>query len=215
MNESKLNKKEIKTAAIFVAINLLVVAICAIILCFVFDDKPSENPLNNETNQVATLPKATLEIQENTQEYNNIKTYTCKIVTEDGQPINLSDCSIQLEDVINTGNKLLSTINNRVCSIGIIGSTLYIQTDTRFIVDEPMKMNIITLKDNLGVEDWLKLTEAVQDTVYVHTDTHINYSTELGTRHYLYVYSDIINTPDTVSDATDIITEVPNIEPEN
>lgn len=214
MNDSKLNKRDIKNAAIFVAVNMLIIAVCAITLYFVLNDKPTSNPLNNETNQVATLPKATLEIQDIVQEYNNIKTYICRIVTEDGQPINLSDCSIQLEDVINTGNKMLSTINNRVCSVGIVGSTFYIQTDTRFIVEEPMKMNIITLKDNLGIDDWLKITEVVQDTVYVHTDAHVNYKTELGNRHYVYVYSALVDTPDTVSDAADIITEVPNLEPE-
>ena len=208
----------IRAVCIVLAICTVIAIICGGVIKHSIDKRNAaennpDNPLNNETIEsdvVEMMPNLTLKY-DSTREYENILTYIYTFQTVDGTVTKLSDGYIKLEDIISTINAELVNIQNEICSIGIVGSTLYIQTDIRHPISEDteVKMNIMTLKDKLGADDWLRLTEAIQNTVHVYTDTHINYQTELGTRHYIYVYSDITETPETVAEATEIIGEVP------
>ena len=174
------------------------------------------NPLSNDVitaSEIVEMPNLSLVYDNEVQSYNSINTYQFKIVNDEGNECILNSGTIELTDIITTVNEFLSTIENRVCSIGIVGSRLFIQVDTRDSYDAPYKVNIMTLQDNLKSDDWIELCEVIHDKCIVHADNLISYKTTLGNTHYMYIYSERSKNTGSIIDS-EAITAPPETVPE-
>ena len=193
---------------VLVPTTLIICAICIGIIAH-SEYKATEiekmNPLKNDTISVEDhTSKVNIHLSdiETITEYENIKTYNYSFVDDDNNPIIFSAGYIELTEIIDFVNSKLAEVPYRVCEIGIIGNSLYIQVDTRDTLDRSHKVNIITIKDNLKVEEWTKVTETIHNTVKVYTGSLISYQTTLGNRHYMYVYSDFNTAYDVMNEGS-------------
>lgn len=127
------------------------------------------------------------------QKYENIITYKYRLLDNEGQEVSIANSELDLSELLSRVNQDIVNIKHKICGMGVIDSTLYIQVDTRCELSEDLKVNIVTIKDNMTESDWIGLLEELNNTVNIHADMLLNYSTELGNIHYVYVYSDRVN----------------------
>ena len=173
---------------------ITVLALVALVIVWYTNNQKEDitNPLSNDVAEaaiVAELPKLQIESVGEPKLYNNIETHHFKFIDDAGNEIALNSGYIELTDIMNFVNPFLENVKYRVCSFGIVGSRMFIQLDTRDEVNIKYKLNIMTLKDNLTANDWIELSEVINNASIVHVDNLLSYKTDLGSTHYMYIYS--------------------------
>lgn len=171
---------------------LTVVAMLCLVVSIVVD-KYNENILISEAIEEESLNNdtITLTLVEESEDtyYGSIKTHRFTIVNANNmEPTNLNRGEIKLEDIVLKLDNYLKDLRYRVVAIGIIDNTIYIQYDTTQYVSNIMRVNIITVKEGMETKDWIQFIETLHNDVKVCASSIVSYKTDVGNRHYIYVY---------------------------
>ena len=178
-------------AWIYTLVAVIAMVVATIITIGITLNNPK--PVKSEPTAGQTINELFIGDSEEVQSYEDIKTYYYPIVDSNGVKTNFKDGNLAIEKIVKMFNDKLIDIHYRVCNIGIIGDTAFIQVDTRDSIEETLKANILTLQGSLDVSGWTKMLESLNETSKVYTSTLIDYPTEMGDTHYLYVYTEAID----------------------
>lgn len=192
-----LSNNENKVTIFIVGVTVLVIGICLYILnANISDiknfDAEATNPFGNTTlssDRLNSRIDVTM-VKADVVTYENIETHRYVFTDSEGNGIPLSNCNIDLGYIIGNLENEVDNIDKLIVAIGVVGDTLYIQVDTRYGNSDDYKVGIMTLRDNLNIDDWVKLSETLRNSAKVYCDYHLNYATEDGNHHYVYIYSD-------------------------
>lgn len=136
-------------------------------------------------------PIQIVEIEDITQ-YDNIQTKQFKFIdAQTGEPALFSARDIELSEVINAVNNYLSTTPYGVCELGVLGDTLYIQQDIRVQNTGLLKLNFLSLTDNITIDTWTDTLEALYNDSQICAGSVVSHPTEVGSRHYMYIYESV------------------------
>ena len=91
----------------------------------------------------ADKARVTIDLEPEERTYESIKTLYFTFYDDRGNETAFSDGNVDLTKLIDEMNRYLTTVHNRVCSIGVVGSKLFIQVDTRYEDDRTKQMNIV------------------------------------------------------------------------
>lgn len=171
------------------------------------------NPLNNVSVETKADSAEKIDVKltfYDKQSYENIDTYIYTFNDTNGEAQLFSESNIALTDLIADVNSEITNFEYRVRSFSIVGKQLFIQTDRRYKVEKPQQIGIMTVKDNILGDEWIKLLETINNTKMVYCSTLLNYATELGSTHYVYIYVDIDIR--NIEDISDVITSSEQVE---
>ena len=165
---------------------IVVIIIGLIITIFNLNKKiDKDNPLNNEIT-VNNNPECTI-VFNGEQKYNHITTMRFSFIDDSGNKTNLNKSKIDLNNIANTINSELINVNYRVCTMQIIDSELFIQYDDRNEVQDPQNLSIVTLKDNIDIDNYIEIIETINDNNNINAYMILHYNNEYGNVHYMYI----------------------------
>ena len=109
------------------------------------------NLMNNSIDDCyADKARVTIDLEPEERTYESIKTLYFTFYDDRGNETAFSDGNVDLTKLIDEMNRYLTTVHNRVCSIGVVGSKLFIQLDTRYEDDRTKHINIQSNKINVS-----------------------------------------------------------------
>ena len=196
----------------------ILIGILTIALIIQVQRKNSMKDIEANANPLENIVSADMETSElvdvkleyfSKQTYENIDTYIFTFNDANDNLVLFSNSNISFNELLGVINNWLEEIEDKVVAFGIAGKQLFIQVDTRYKVDTPQKLGIMTLKDNLSASEWIELLETISNDKEVYTNSLISHETYLGKTHYFYIYRDIVNNKVTKSP---IIIDEDNIE---
>lgn len=183
--------KERPVLTIQLTVLAFLLAALAVSMAILISVKPWNLMNNSIDNCYADKARVTIDLEPEERTYESIKTLYFTFYDDRGNETAFSDGNVDLTKLIGEMNRYLTTVHNRVCSIGVVGSKLFIQLDTRYEDDRTKQMNIVTVKDDLGVYDWAEVLEAVHSKQLVQADYLLSYRNDVGNVHYMYIYCPI------------------------
>lgn len=183
--------KERPVLSIQVTVLAFLIAAFIVSVAILISVKPWNLMNNSVDGSYADKGRVTIDLEPEERTYESIKTLYFTFYDDKGNETAFSDGNVDLTKLIGEVNRYLATVHNRVCSIGVVGSKLFIQEDTRYEDERTKQMNIVTVKDDLGVYDWAEVLEAVHSKQLVQADYLLSYRNDIGNVHYMYIYCPI------------------------
>lgn len=167
-----------------IVISLLLIVIAISVGLTVYNINKARN---NNTGKVGN--ELYIKYDEEVREYEGIRTLTFTFYdSETNEPSDLKNGWIDLTTVIQAVNDKLSTPDFEVCELGVIGDKLYVIQDTTKVCESALKMNIISISNEITNSDWIEAIEKIYNDNDILAGTTITSYTDFGSKHYLYVY---------------------------
>lgn len=140
-------------------------------------------------------------------QYESIKTQMFNLVKADTNEVcTVADGEINIDNLKETLDNYLATSKYKIMSIGLVNNQFYIQQDMTQPTEYTAQVGLVTLSDSFSADDWMKLTEAVYNSVYVEADSLFTAISTAGTKHFIYAYADkseVLKNNTTQTDDTD------------
>lgn len=145
--------------------------------------------------------------EDSESQYESIKTQMFNLVKADTNEVcTVADGEINIDNLKETLDNYLATSKYKIMSIGLVNNQFYIQQDMTQPTEYTAQVGLVTLSDSFSADDWMKLTEAVYNSVYVEADSLFTAISTAGTKHFIYAYADkseVLKNNTTQTDDTD------------
>lgn len=145
--------------------------------------------------------------EDSESQYESIKTQMFNLVKADTNEVcTVADGEINVDNLKETLDNYLATSKYKIMSIGLVNNQFYIQQDMTQPTEYTAQVGLVTLSDSFSADDWMKLTEAVYNSVYVEADSLFTAISTAGTKHFIYAYADkseVLKNNTTQTDDTD------------
>lgn len=145
--------------------------------------------------------------EDSESQYESIKTQMFNLVKADTNEVcTVADGEINIDNLKETLDNYLATSKYKIMSIGLVNNQFYIQQDMTQPTKYTAQVGLVTLSDSFSADDWMKLTEAVYNSVYVEADSLFTAISTAGTKHFIYTYADkseVLKNNTTQTDDTD------------
>lgn len=145
--------------------------------------------------------------EDSESQYESIKTQMFNLVKADTNEVcTVADGEINIDNLKETLDNYLATSKYKIMSIGLVNNQFYIQQDMTQPTKYTAQVGLVTLSDSFSADDWMKLTEAVYNSVYVEADSLFTAISTAGTKHFIYAYADkseVLKNNTTQTDDTD------------
>lgn len=145
--------------------------------------------------------------EDSESQYESIKTQMFNLVKADTNEVcTVADGEINIDNLKETLDNYLATSKYKIMSIGLVNNQFYIQQDMTQPTEYAAQVGLVTLSDSFSADDWMKLTEAVYNSVYVEADSLFTAISTAGTKHFIYAYADkseVLKNNTTQTDNTD------------
>lgn len=145
--------------------------------------------------------------EDSESQYESIKTQMFNLVKADTNEVcTVADGEINIDNLKETLDNYLATSKYKIMSIGLVNNQFYIQQDMTQPTEYTAQVGLVTLSDSFSADDWMKLTEAVYNSVYVEADSLFTAISTAGTKHFIYAYADkseVLKNNTTQTDNTD------------
>lgn len=192
------SKASIKIISLEIIVAIL--AILLVVIGFIMFNKDSLN-----STEITNDVELSIIDEELGEPYNGVLTKTFKFCDSSSNAVNLVNGNINLGKVIEAVNKYLSESTYPVRELGVSRDTLYIVQDTNSVADGKMKLNFLSISDNIDTQTWIEALELVHSENEILAGSIISYSTDTGSRHYMYIYyadeaDDAVETPEAGTD---------------
>lgn len=129
--------------------------------------------------------------EDSESQYESIKTQMFNLVKADTNEVcTVADGEINIDNLKETLDNYLATSKYKIMSIGLVNNQFYIQQDMTQPTEYTAQVGLVTLSDSFSADDWMKLTEAVYNSVYVEADSLFTAISTAGTKHFIYAYAD-------------------------
>lgn len=177
-------------------------------------DAITRNAATTESNKVAPEDSAyklseinIVRCEDSESQYESIKTQMFNLVKADTNEVcTVADGEINIDNLKETLDNYLATSKYKIMSIGLVNNQFYIQQDMTQPTKYTAQVGLVTLSDSFSADDWMKLTEAVYNSVYVEADSLFTAISTAGTKHFIYAYADkseVLKNNTTQTDDTD------------
>lgn len=161
-------------------------------------DAITRNAANTESNKAAPEDSAyklseinIVRCEDSENQYESIKTQMFNLVKADTNEVcTVADGEINIDNLKETLDNYLATSKYKIMSIGLVNNQFYIQQDMTQPTEYTAQVGLVTLSDSFSADDWMKLTEAVYNSVYVEADSLFTAISTAGTKHFIYAYAD-------------------------
>lgn len=177
-------------------------------------DAITRNAATTESNKAAPEDSAyklseinIVRCEDSESQYESIKTQMFNLVKADTNEVcTVADGEINIDNLKETLDNYLATSKYKIMSIGLVNNQFYIQQDMTQPTEYTAQVGLVTLSDSFSADDWMKLTEAVYNSVYVEADSLFTAISTAGTKHFIYAYTDkseVLKNNTTQTDDTD------------
>lgn len=177
-------------------------------------DAITRNAATTESNKAAPEDSAyklseinIVRCEDSESQYESIKTQMFNLVKADTNEVcTVADGEINVDNLKETLDNYLATSKYKIMSIGLVNNQFYIQQDMTQPTEYTAQVGLVTLSDSFSADDWMKLTEAVYNSVYVEADSLFTAISTVGTKHFIYAYADkseVLKNNTTQTDNTD------------
>ena len=161
-------------------------------------DAITRNAATTESNKAAPEDSAyklseinIVRCEDSESQYESIKTQMFNLVKADTNEVcTVADGEINIDNLKETLDNYLATSKYKIMSIGLVNNQFYIQQDMTQPTEYTAQVGLVTLSDSFSADDWMKLTEAVYNSVYVEADSLFTAISTVGTKHFIYAYAD-------------------------